>query len=78
MDATGGVAIAGIAGTLIAAILSPLIAEHCRAKHAGEEQLQTARLAVYGQFLAATARIVSSRRIAASAPAYVCRGDRRG
>ena len=68
MDATAWVAIAGIAGTLIAAVLSPLVAEHYRAKHAGEEQLRTARIAVYGQFLAATARIVSNAYIAASAP----------
>lgn len=68
MDATGWVAVAGIAGTLIAAVLAPLAAEHLRAKHAREEQLRTARLAVYGQFLAATARIVSNAHITASAP----------
>lgn len=64
MDATAWVAIAGIAGTLCAALGT----EYLRAEHVRKELLLTARIAVYGQFMAATARIVDNAFTLASMP----------
>ncbi|MFD4785126.1 hypothetical protein ACFWNH_29325 [Rhodococcus qingshengii] len=49
-------AFAGVAG----AFIGTLVAESTRAENARRELLMTARIAVYGQFLAATSRILSS------------------
>jgi hypothetical protein len=56
LDATGWVAIAGIAGTLLA----PLFGERMRRKSVRTEQLAAQRLVVYADLLTATARIVDN------------------
>ncbi|GAA1093744.1 hypothetical protein [Nocardiopsis metallicus] len=60
MDPTAITGIAGIIGTLAAAILTPLIAERARRKSARQEQLRGRRMELYADLLRFTARIVEN------------------
>jgi hypothetical protein len=60
VDATAWVAIAGIAGTLVGALLAPIIAEKMRRKSARLERMAGERLEVYAELLRVTARIADN------------------
>lgn len=57
MNTTAWVAIAGIAGTLLGALLAPVLAESMRRKSKRAEQLRAERLTVYADLLRVTARM---------------------
>ncbi|MDN3460514.1 hypothetical protein [Rhodococcus sp. APC 3903] len=63
MDAGELIAVAAVVAALagaVGAFLGILVGESKRAENARKELLMTARIAVYGQFLAATSRILSN------------------
>lgn len=68
MDATAWVGIAGIAGTLLGTVLGPSISEKMRRKSTRMEQVQQQRLALYGDLLRVTARLVGNAQTRAALP----------
>ena len=60
LDATTVVAIAGIGGTLLGTLLSPVLAEKMRRSGARQEQLRAARLELYAELLEVTARLADN------------------
>jgi hypothetical protein len=60
MDATAWVAIAGIGGTLLAAVLSPLVTERMHRESVRREHLMSHRLEAYADLLRVTARLADN------------------
>jgi len=60
VDATAWVAVAGIAGTLLGALLAPVLTERMRRKGVRQEQLMGQCLDVYADLLRATARLADN------------------
>jgi hypothetical protein len=68
VDATAWVGIAGIGGTLLGTVLGPSITEKMRRKSTRMEQVQQQRLALYGDLLRVTARLVDNAQTRAALP----------
>ncbi|MEU9190317.1 hypothetical protein AB0D14_38525 [Streptomyces sp. NPDC048484] len=67
-DATFWLAIAGIAGTLLGALLGPVLSECMRRNSVRAEQFSAQRLVVYADLLRATARFADNTQTWAVAP----------
>jgi hypothetical protein len=68
MDATAWVALAGIAGTLLGTLSSPLLAERMRRESVRREALLNRRLSMYADLLRATARVADNAMAWSSIP----------
>jgi hypothetical protein len=60
VDTTAWVAVAGIAGTLLGALLAPILAEWMHRKSTRTEQLRAERLRVYADLLRVTGRVADN------------------
>ena len=60
LDATTVIAVAGIAGTLLGTLASPVVAERMRRSGARQDQLRVARLELYAEVLEVTARLADN------------------
>jgi hypothetical protein len=68
VDATAVIAVAGIAGTLLGTLLSPVVAERMRRSGARQEQLRAARMELYAELLEVTARLADNAMTWAALP----------